>query len=314
MFKNCTNLKGNLNFAKTLSTTLSAGPSALYGMFEGCTSLSSIKYPPHSINPADYAYARMFYGCSNLKNFTTCNLKGAKGTCCYTSMFEGCTKLTSPYIVITFPKNVPSYAYAKMFSGCTRYMKEPEIRIENYGTLSANNYCFYSMFENTAIEDFPLENLKMTYCGTYCCYNMFANCLNLNLGKIIERNDYYDTYSDWSNIPMFIGGATYDHNCFENMFSGCTALKYAPRFPNSMIIVGGENNTFATFRNMFQGCTSLSAIRMENSVITLRNDYMFYGFATNVSRTGVLYTANQDDIDNSIPYTVLETNWTKVKI
>ena len=87
-----------------------------YGLFEGCTQLTSApKLPATAL--ARNCYAMMFYGCTSLTSAPALPATTlADG--CYAEMFYGCTQLTTaPVLPAT---HLADYCYINMFNGCTK--------------------------------------------------------------------------------------------------------------------------------------------------------------------------------------------------
>ena len=120
--KKC-NLKGNCmsmlfgdNAADNYS--LSGKDYAFYKLFQGCSNIVNVdsNFLP-ATTLASYCYCRMFQGCSNLT--TAPELPAATlASSCYRYMFQGCSNLTSSP---ELPATTLVYdCYGYMFYGCTR--------------------------------------------------------------------------------------------------------------------------------------------------------------------------------------------------
>ena len=106
-----------------------------YGLFEGCTQLTSApKLPATAL--ARNCYAMMFYGCTSLTSAPALPAT-ALANGCYSYMFYGCTQLTTaPVLPAT---HLADYCYINMFNGCTKL---------NNITMLATNISATSCLEN----------------------------------------------------------------------------------------------------------------------------------------------------------------------
>ena len=89
--------------------------SCYYGMFNGCTSLTTApELPATTLAPG--CYVNMFYGCTSLT--TAPELPATTlAQSCYMNMFHGCTSLTTaPELPAT---TLANYCYNYMFQDCT---------------------------------------------------------------------------------------------------------------------------------------------------------------------------------------------------
>ena len=94
-------------------TTLTT--SCYYGMFYGCTNLTSVPALP-ATTLRSFCYYSMFYGCTSL--ISAPELPATTlADYCYDNMFYGCTSLTTaPELPAT---TLADYCYNSMFYGCT---------------------------------------------------------------------------------------------------------------------------------------------------------------------------------------------------
>ena len=135
----------------------------------------------YSLSGYDYAFYRMFYGCTNIRNVAKDFLPAqALSNNCYSNMFRECTGLISaPNLPAT---TVTSYAYYCMFYNCSNLTDAPVIDATTLGY-----QCCYYMFCNciklTQAPDLLAETLT-----SYCYYYMFKGCSNLNYIKMLATN------------------------------------------------------------------------------------------------------------------------------
>lgn len=117
----------------------------------------------YSLSGKNYAFFKLFYGCSNIVNVSSnflpaTTLEGG----CYLGMFLNCTSLTSaPALPATSLKN---YCYGGMFNGCTSLTAAPVLP-----STILKNYCYQSMF---------LRCTKLNYIKCLATDISASNCTN----------------------------------------------------------------------------------------------------------------------------------------
>ena len=145
-----------------------------YGMFRGCTGLTSAPELP-ATTLVDSCYYSMFIGCTGLTSApelpATTLVKS-----CYRQMFKGCTGLTSaPELPAT---TLGIGCYDSMFQDCTSLTSAPELPAT---TLVGS--CYQHMFGGcTGLTSAP--ELPATTLVSSCYYSMFIGCTNLSLIKV----------------------------------------------------------------------------------------------------------------------------------
>lgn len=154
----------------------------------------------YSIAEYAYAYYRLFYNCTAIKNVSNEFLPAmALGNYCYAYMFYGCTALETSSELPAM--SLASNCYYYMFYGCTSLTKGSNLPAE-----TLQSYCYYCMFYNcSSMTTAPLINAR-TLAG-YCCYYMFYNCTALETAPTL-----------WAT--------TLTNYCYYNMFSGCSNMSY----------------------------------------------------------------------------------------
>lgn len=134
-----------------------------------------------SLSGYDYAFYRMFYGCSQIRNVAKGFLPAmALSNNCYSNMFRECANLLSapdlPALTVT------SYAYYCMFYNCSNLNSAPIIAATTLGY-----QCCYYMFCNcTSLVTAP--DLLSETLTSYCYYYMFKGCSKLNYIKMLATN------------------------------------------------------------------------------------------------------------------------------
>ena len=134
-----------------------------------------------SLSGYDYAFYRMFYGCSNLRSVSENFLPAmALSNNCYSNMFRECNNLTN---APNLPAHtVTSYAYYCMFYNCSNLTSAPIISATTLGY-----QCCYYMFCNCA-NLVTAPALLADTLTSYCYYYMFKGCSKLNYIKMLATN------------------------------------------------------------------------------------------------------------------------------
>ena len=121
----------NLSLA---ATTL--GEYCYYGMFYGCTSLTTAPALPATAL-ANYCYYQMFMGCTSLVSAPALPATTLAAGC-YNSMFNGCTALTTaPALPAT---TLANKCYYYMFNGCTNLNNVTMLATTNATTANLYNW------------------------------------------------------------------------------------------------------------------------------------------------------------------------------
>lgn len=137
--------------------------------------LSSSDFKNATSISTEYAFARLFYENTHIKNHATKSFVLPAMTLadfCYWVMFDGCTGLTStPALPAT---TLAASCYGGMFFGCTGLTSAPVLPAT---TLEIN--CYDGMFCGcTGLTSAPV--LPATTLELYCYYEMFKGCSNLS--------------------------------------------------------------------------------------------------------------------------------------
>lgn len=159
---------------------LSSKPYALYGLFDGCTTIISaknLKFPANILSKC--CYQAVFRGCSNL--IEAPELPATKlYNGCYQAMFRECISLNKTPILNA--RDLDFGCYANMFFGCTALTEVPELPAT---TLAEE--CYLGMFQNCSnIKKTP--KLKAKKLVTKCYYNMFNGCTLLHYVTMLADN------------------------------------------------------------------------------------------------------------------------------
>lgn len=212
-------------------TSLQDKPYALYGVFSGCsgmTSAENLALPATTLS--NDCYRNMFYNCVNL---TTAPKKLPATTLsngCYRYMFSNCKGLTkAPDSVGITSTIMSSGSCIHMFSNCTSLLTAPELPSS---TLAKE--CYYNMFYQCSGLTTPPSVLPATTLSENAYENMFYNCSGLTVAPIISA-------------------VTLSSNCCKQMFMGCSSLTTSP-------VLYAETMVAYCYENMFRGCSSLNRI------------------------------------------------------
>ena len=290
--------------------------------------ISSSDFKNATTISTEYAFARLFYENTHIKNHATKNLVLPATTLadfCYWVMFDGCTGLTStPALPAT---TLAVSCYGGMFYGCTGLTMMPVLPAT---TLS--NWCYNSMFDGcTGLMSTPV--LPATSLADYCYFQMFKDCTGLTTAPVLPamtlKNGCYDgmfkgctgltstprlpatnlavscyywMFKDCTGLTTApaLPATTLDINCYYGMFCGCTGLTSSP-------VLSATTLKLYCYYQMFKGCSSL------NSVTCLATDISAYrctyewldGVASSGAFTKAAsmddWSTNSDSINNGIP-------------
>ena len=148
------------------------GSNCYYGLFKGCTALTSAPSLP-ATTLVSSCYYSMFSGCTALTSAPSLPATTLAYSC-YSDMFNGCTALTSmPSLPAT---KLEQICYRRMFSGCTKiklsstqtgtYTKAYRIPYSGTGTGSTSTGStggVYNMFSNTGGTFTGTPSVNTTY-------------------------------------------------------------------------------------------------------------------------------------------------------
>ena len=172
---------------------LTGGNVACIGNIENLLDYATVKSGVHP-TMADYCYANIFFGCTNL---TTAPALPATtlASNCYRSMFNGCTNLTTaPALPAT---TLASNCYQYMFYKCTSLTQIPALP----ATTLADSCYQYMFFNCTSLTQIPA--LPATTLADNCYASMFFNCTSLKLSST-QTGEYTVAY----RIPVTGTGTT----------------------------------------------------------------------------------------------------------
>ena len=252
-----------------------------YGMFEGCTSLTSTPKVLPATTLADYCYKSMFSGCTSLKSAPKVLPATTLAYTCYEYMFNECSSLTSaPKLPAT---TLAHNCYGYMFFGCTSLISAPELPAT---TLVYN--CYNSMFEGcTSLKSAPeLPATTLDTLDDGCYWGMFSGCTSLTSAPELPATKlavycYESMFSGCTSLTSApkLPATTINSSCYKSMFEGCTSLTSAPELPATEI-------TRVCYSRMFSGCTSLKSAPKVLPATELADkcySYMFEGCTSLIS-------------------------------
>ena len=185
-------------------------------------------------------------------------------------LFNGCTSLTTaPELPAT---TLATGCYYNMFRGCESLTTAPELP----ATILANS-CYYCMFYGcTSLTTAP-SILPATTLIDNCYHDMFRNCTSLTTAPELPATTlatgcYYMIFCDCTSLtaaPSILPATTLTKECYRLMFGGCTSLTTAPELPAT---------TLAEYccYDMFSGCTSLTTAPSILPATTLTKE-CYYG-------------------------------------
>lgn len=123
--------------------------------------------------------------------------KTAVPTYAFVKLFSGCTGLTTaPDLPAT---TLGGYCYSAMFNGCTSLKKAPNLPAE-----TLKDHCYSNMLNGcSALTTAP--EISATTLAQYCCNAMFADCTSLMTAPVLHAK-------------------TLTTRCYNQMFKGCSKL------------------------------------------------------------------------------------------
>ena len=125
-----------------------------------------------SLSGYDYAFYRLFYNNTNIRNVSKGFLPAmALSNNCYSNMFRGCSGMTQAPDLPALTLN--SYCYYMTFYGCSSLTDAPNIM----ATTLAYQCCYYMFCNCSSLINGP--DLFAQTLTSYCYYYMFSNCQNL---------------------------------------------------------------------------------------------------------------------------------------
>ena len=140
--------------------------------------------------PCNYCYYGMFKGCTSLTSAPVLPATTLKMSC-YHIMFNGCTALTTaPELPAT---TLADNCYSAMFSGCTALTTAPELPAT---TLAGR--CYYNMFKNCTSLNY-IKMLATNISDNRCLYNWVYNVAST--GTFIKHPNMTSLPSGNSGIP-----------------------------------------------------------------------------------------------------------------
>ncbi len=255
------------------SNTLQSGSipnvTSLSSMFEGCTKLTTVKFPAISC-PAVTNTSKMFNGCTALTSVDLSALTAAANRD-MSSMFNGCTALTG----VDFGTNKVSDAnyvnISNMFTGCTS-LTEMDMAAFAGVKVTSMTGTFKNCTALTTITG--LENVAAA-CGAYA--ELFSGCSALTT---VNTTELQFSTSGYSNSPGF---KSMFYNCsslteidlsnlnmcsvyMEKMFAGCSALKKLTLGEPGTNVTLSSLNSSTYFPDMFDGDNNLTDLTIPKTM------------------------------------------------
>lgn len=179
------------------------------------------------------------------------------GNYAFARLFLGCTTIINARDMIVNVSGASSYVMLEMFKGCSNLISTPQI-------ISNGIYSFNNMFENcTSLEEFT-HSLPIPATVANRIYRaMFKGCTSLKkapaeLSTITQfgSNAYREMFYGCTSLvdaPSILPATSLTGDCYSKMFEGCTSMIKAPQLPATTVPSEGYNY-------MFRGCTSLSEV------------------------------------------------------
>jgi len=243
--------------------------SLIYGdNFKGQTTLSST-----------YAFNSLFKSAGSLMSISNLRLPATSiPNYAYQNMFSGNTSINDmiPEIPATY---IGYYGCAGMFQACTSLDAVPDLST----VTRVNGYAFANMFSNcsalTVLPDF--HNVAQIDYWAPWRYT-FSGCTSL----VDARWNVNGTRLLPDHLTVTSGGSAY-----EQMFQGCTALRYAPELTD-------KNPHAGEFNNMFNGCTNSRFTDIYTHGSSLGTNY-YVDIVKNTGHAGNIWKAADVSWDSS---------------
>ena len=253
-----------------------------------------------SLNGKDYAFYRLFYNCTTIKNVSSNFLPVTTlAENCYRYMFHGCTSLTT---APALPATTLAYnCYSQMFYKCSSLTTAPKLPAT---TLAYNCYSqmFYKCSSLTTAPELPATTL-----ANYCYNYMFQGCTSLTTAPALPAT----SLSDSCYANMFQGctslttaselpATTLAYNCYSQMFYGCGSLTTAPALPATTL-------AYNCYSQMFYGCSKLNYIKamFTTTPSSSYTNYWVYG----VTSSGT-FVKNKNATWNVTDVSGIPSGWT----
>ena len=261
-----------------------------------------------------YAYRGMFESCTSLTTINALGVTKLSGEACMSRMFYGCTGVTtSPTMSFTnIPSNGLSYMFYKCkirdgsvitisgeisYSGCAYMFADTYLTkcaIFDGITSIGVNGCGYMYQDCSLLKTIP--DLSCASISSFCYQNMFYYCSALETvpdelpALDVPQYAYYCMFMNCNKItktPKIL--ATSVAECsMAMMFEGCTSLKTISS------PLKAAHVTYWCYMNMFKGCKALTQIPaiyateydVDATVGATKYSYAFNGMLDN---SGVIF-------------------------
>ena len=160
--------------------------------------------------------------------------------CTFFGLFYNSNVVSTEYLYMP-AKQLTTYCYREMFSGCIKLINTPKILANSFA-----QGCYYGMYDGTNIlPDCSMINFEdITTINSGVCIGLFqgTNVTDDDLFEILPINPSTNRYY----LPIqFTNGAVYQY-----MFKHCKKLQATPELPAITL-------TSNCYYEMFRGCTSL---------------------------------------------------------
>ena len=217
--------------------------TSVYGMFDQCTSLTSISFPNWDTSNVQY-WSYFLHGCENLTSVDLTGLDTSNATS-FGYMFYQCKNLSATGVSSL---DTAKLGYADyMFAGCSS-LTSVDLSSWNTSNLQNMGHMFGGCTNLTSMDLSVIDTSSVRD-----MQGMFVNCTSLT--------SYDMTGVDTSNVRYM-----------TSMFSGCSNL-------TSLNLSSMNTSKVTDMSYMFHNCSSLTSLDLSNFVTTsvTRMQYMFSG-------------------------------------
>jgi len=201
------------------------------GMFEGCSSLSSL--PDISkLNTNNLTnMSGIFYGCSSLSSLSDISKWNTNNVINMSNIFWGCSSLSSIPDISNWNTNNATNM-SGMFYKCSSLTSLPDISNWNTNKVTNMSEMFYECSSLTSL----------------------PNISKWNINNVIYMNKMFEECSSLSSLPDIIKWNTNNVASMSRMFGGCSSLTSLPDISN------WNTNNLTNMSGMFYECSSLTSL------------------------------------------------------
>lgn len=182
----------------------------------------------------------------------------------FAKLFKGCTSLTSIQNLKLVVTRMYDYCYESMFEGCSSLTSIPSDLLP---ATTLAQFCYQAMFNGcTSLTSIPSNLLPARTLDAACYRYMFRNCTNLTSipsdllpTTTLAAHCYYGMFESCTSLASLpsnlLPATTLKSECYYSMFESCTSLTSIPNgfLPATTLAI-------ACYTRMFYGCTNIATV------------------------------------------------------